>query len=148
MRAFKSTLEDIEEKRSIHSFHSLHSLRHSKSQCSRPLCEEMSSPPGTTGGRRQNGSYVNMALSVTGPGRSRSRSLETISSSPSTGITTSGGGGGSSLGQTATSTVLPYSATATTSIVGGMTVPTVIIQGASPSPSRTFSDPELNETSI
>jgi hypothetical protein len=32
VRAFKSTLEDLEEKRSIYSFHSLHSLRSYETQ--------------------------------------------------------------------------------------------------------------------
>ena len=131
MRAFKSTLEDIEEKRSIHSFHSLHSLRHSKSQCSRPLCDEQ------LGRGRQNGTYAGLA--VASSGRSRSRSLETISSS--------GGGGGGGTQQH----VQPAAKAAVgggTVLPAGITVPVVVIQGASPSPSRTFSDPELNESLI
>lgn len=42
MKAFKSTLEDLEEKRSVHSFQSLHSLRSSRSHAGhRPLSEEV-----------------------------------------------------------------------------------------------------------
>ena len=143
MRAFKSTLEDIEEKRSIHSFHSLHSLRQSRSHCSRPLCEETL---GGGAGTKQNGSYVNMALSVTSGGRSRSRSLETINTpnsaaSPCGVVTTNT--------SSYTTHTIGGASSGTAAAAGGiMSVPTVVIQGASPSPSRTFSDPELNETSI
>lgn len=56
MRAFKSTLEDLEEKRSIHSFHSLHSIRSWRGHSGhRPLTEEASTS-------QRNGSYVNMAM--------------------------------------------------------------------------------------
>lgn len=42
MKAFKSTLEDLEEKRSVHSFQSLHSIRSSRSHAGhRPLSEEV-----------------------------------------------------------------------------------------------------------
>lgn len=134
MRAFKSTLEDIEEKRSIHSFHSFHSLRSSRSHqpgLPRPLCDELTlgephrliprlitSGGGGGAGGEQNGSYVNMAMSMSHDntrGQQKTRSLENIAE---------------------------------------MTVPTVVIQGASPSPSRTFSDSDmdsavkLHETSI
>ncbi len=66
VRAFKSTLEDIEEKRSIHSFQS--SIRSSRShQGHRPLSEELHSPMDFTGKvppGEQNGSYTNMALVI------------------------------------------------------------------------------------
>ena len=71
VRAFKSTLEDIEEKRSIHSFHSFHSIRSSRShQGHRPLSEvevlhsnhhyRIKKSPSTG----QNGSYTNMAMII------------------------------------------------------------------------------------
>ena len=96
VRAFKSTLEDIEEKRSVQSYHSYHCLRkslshHGQTATSRPLYEE--TPPnivivaamggscgmatknpsqgvsrGGTGER--NGSYCNMAMSFTTEGSS------------------------------------------------------------------------------
>jgi hypothetical protein len=42
VKAFKSTLEDLEEKRSVHSFQSLHSIRTSRSHHGhRPISEEV-----------------------------------------------------------------------------------------------------------
>lgn len=42
MKAFKSTLEDLEEKRSVHSFQSLHSIRSSRSHHGhRPISDEV-----------------------------------------------------------------------------------------------------------
>ena len=103
VRAFKSTLEDIEEKRSVHSYHSLHSLRSSRSHHGypRPLSEDYSGTPAAADGHRSmrktepNGSYTNMALvqennAQSGEHRHRrktsnnkSRSAENISSTMS-----------------------------------------------------------------
>jgi len=42
VKAFKSTLEDLEEKRSVHSFQSLHSIRSSRSHHGhRPISDEV-----------------------------------------------------------------------------------------------------------
>ncbi|ELU11612.1 hypothetical protein CAPTEDRAFT_227483 [Capitella teleta] len=58
VRAFKSTLDGLEECRSLRSFHSSHSLRASRSH-HRPLSEEI-----YVNAPRQNGSYTNMALAT------------------------------------------------------------------------------------
>ena len=55
VRAFKSTLEDLEEKRSVHSFQSLHSLRSSRSQSHKPLSDELEV------GARHSGPYLHAA---------------------------------------------------------------------------------------
>lgn len=91
VRAFKSTLEDIEEKRSIHSFQSIPSIRSSRShQGHRPLSAELNSPSDyqcRPFAVEQNGSYTNMALVMQEKGceqlnhklASKSRSAENIS---------------------------------------------------------------------
>ncbi len=89
MRAFKSTLEDLEEKRSIHSFHSLHSIRSSRShQGPRPLAEELLNPDPHLPSYKealsseQNGSYTNMGMVIQEPNfrwsGSKSRSVENM----------------------------------------------------------------------
>ena len=131
MRAFKSTLEDLEEKRSIHSFHSLHSLRSSRShQGHRPLSEELtysSNEANTKSSPEQNGSYTNMALSI------QENNLEKKHSKCNT----------HSKSRSAENVSLLDSTT---------TTPAVIVEGASPSQSRTFSSSDiassLHETSI
>ena len=85
VRAFKSTLEDFEEKRSIHSFHSLHSIRSSRSQQGqRPLSAELditSSKAAPSVPVEQNGAYTNPEFSMqenSFKSNCKSRSVENV----------------------------------------------------------------------
>ena len=73
VRAFRSTLDELEDKRSVHSFQSLHSLRSSRShQGHRPLSDELINPTDISaktpspGAEAANGSYqyTNMGLVI------------------------------------------------------------------------------------
>lgn len=83
VRAFRSTVDDTEEKRSIHSVHSLHSLRSSRShQGPRPLSDELlqSGIPGA--------GYNNRAMTHhNGQLTTKSRSAENIAMLASTDTT-------------------------------------------------------------
>ena len=81
MRAFRSTLEDLDEKRSIHSFHSLHSIRSSRShQGTRPLAEECSNPDhnAKTAATDQNSSNHNFSSRDRNKPPKKSQSLENV----------------------------------------------------------------------
>ena len=144
VRAFRSTLDELEDKRSVHSFQSLHSLRSSRShQGHRPLSDELINPTDISaktpspGAEAANGSYqyTNMGLVIheyrmLGEGGSRRTSRE------------GGSRRTSAKSRSAENVALLDSAGA----------PTVVVHGANSSSSRTLSSNDLNlqcnETSI
>ena len=75
VRAFRSTLADLEDKRSIHSFQSLHSLRSSRSHQGPRMAEDL-----IQGDRLAASFYTNRAMVMAEPNgkMSKSRSAENI----------------------------------------------------------------------
>ena len=136
VRAFRSTLDELEDKRSVHSFQSLHSLRSSRShQGHRPLSDELINPTDISaktpspGAEAANGSYqyTNMGLVIheyrmLGEGGSRRTSRE------------GGSRRASAKSRSAENVALLDSAGA----------PTVVVHGANSSSSRTLSSNDLN----
>ena len=144
VRAFRSTLDELEDKRSVHSFQSIHSMRSSRShQGHRPLSDELMNPTDISaktpspGAEAANGSYqyTNMGLVIHenrmfGEGVSRRTSKE------------GGGRRASAKSRSAENVALLDSAGA----------PSLVVHGADSSSSRTLSSNDLNlhcnETSI